>query len=95
MTIAEVCRAAADYLRDHGWCQGAMKRGDRRCLVGAIWAVVPVAVLDESPVYLALLDEAGMEPDDTLSAWNDAPGRLKRDVIDLLERTASKHEVRL
>lgn len=75
---------AAEYLRDHGWCQDrSVDQDGRACLFGSVFAV---AGKTANPLYF----EAGTK----LMArggsmyWNDLPGRTKEEVIAMLEDTA-------
>lgn len=70
---------AADYIREHGWCQGTMMSlGGQVCIFGALTAVLGGRMLSAR----AFLDKALGMP---AHWWNDAPGRTKEEVIAKLE----------
>ncbi len=65
---------------ERGWCQGAYKRNGCFCLSGALLEVdVKCFDLEYDAVRKAL------RVDGYLSTWNDAPGRTKDDVLNLLD----------
>ena len=78
--------AAADLLQAEGWVQGSMRRYGGRCVVGAISdAGCPRATAQQlNRAYNRALALAGTN----LPFWNDAPGRTKEEVINLLRRAA-------
>jgi hypothetical protein len=75
--------AAADLLREHGWCQNQyIDDKGCICLISAL-SLVPASVR----VLIMVHHAAGTNG---APAWNDAPGRTKEDVLDLLEGLAAK-----
>lgn len=68
---------AAEYIKTHGWIQGAMKRGGAVCLTGALREcdLKPGDWLIARAVYRAQEHAEG---------WNDDLGRTKQEVIDYL-----------
>ena len=72
--------AAADYIRDHGWCQHMLwDYGGRVCIYGAL-----IKVSEYPERNLGLIGGG------KVILWNNAPGRTKEEVINLLEDTAWK-----
>src|SRR5689334_7479765 len=70
-------REAARRIEEHGWCQGrATGRG--LCAWAAVKFTVPSAAFDTT--ISALESRIGMN----LITWNDAPGRTKAEVLELL-----------
>lgn len=79
---------AAQYIRDHGWCQHQlMNRHGAVCLAGA---------LESAPGWKNAQDAieavARLQPHASIwvSVWNDKPGRTKEEVIAVLEKAAKK-----
>ena len=90
---------AADYIREHGWCQNnfADERG-RCCAAGARNAVIygsPCGVREymsiEAKRESALTQAFKMESDLTMSIpeWNDIEGRTKEEVLAVFDRIAN------
>ena len=82
-----VLNEAADYIEAHGWCQHALKFRGRVCLLGALQQadcypgtgpVTAEALWRLSQVTGAI----------SLSAWNDAKGRTREQVVEALRRAA-------
>lgn len=75
---------AAEYLRDHGWCQDIWRSEDGRvCLFGSVYTVSDCLMNDGYKVATQKLARRGAS-----FAWNDVPGRTKEEVIAMLEDTA-------
>jgi hypothetical protein len=73
--------AAADLLRERGWCQNQYIDDEGRiCLMSAL-SLVPASVR-----VLVMVHHAT----NGTTTWNDIPGRTKDDVLDLLEGLAAK-----
>ena len=89
LTPEEAARAARALLVKYGWHQGSYRGTDGSfCLAGAIRYVYAFSSNFESKDDLHyrienLLDRRG-EPDPRAHPWNDAPGRTKRQVLELL-----------
>lgn len=81
--IAADVRAAAQYLRDHGWCQGDFETTDGAvCLMQAIGKAVPK---DRSPVvYRAVARYLRDECDRDLIGWNDDVAQDAGQVVAML-----------
>lgn len=77
---------AAQYIRDHGWCQGRFYDGDRVCLLGAL--IVSTQGRQEYAAAAAALYQANGPVSSDAHDWNDAPGRTKEEVIAALEQAA-------
>jgi len=83
---SEVLRNAAQYLETHGWCQHAMQYKGRVCLFGAIRAVNRCSELS---VELEITNRLRKTIRHTqVTSWNDATGRTKQEVIDVLNKAA-------
>lgn len=94
-------RAAADYLRTHGWLQDCIGSQDGpRCIGGALWSVTNLkrayelaGVLREAAGW-----QAGTFPGHQswhpMVDWNNSTGRSADEVTDLLESVALALEVR-
>jgi hypothetical protein len=73
--------AAADLLREHGWCQSQFMDDEGRiCLMSAL-SLVPASTRAIIMVHQAT---------EGVTQWNDISGRTKDDVLDLLEGLAAK-----
>jgi hypothetical protein len=73
--------AAADLLRERGWCQNQFMDDDGRiCLMSAL-SIVPASARVIMMVHLVTNDA---------TAWNDMEGRTKDDVLNLLEGLAAR-----
>lgn len=83
--VRKDAKAAADYIREHGWCQG-ITRNEKGgvCMYGAsefCGAACGGVYLDE-----AVREEIGM----CVAGWNDKPGRTKEEVLAVFDRIASE-----
>lgn len=81
---------AAQYIREHGWCQYTTETVDGRvCAMGAIYrAVSPPVSLYVSPAagpVQILGHYLGVE---FIGEWNDRPERTAEEVIAALEQAA-------
>lgn len=99
----EVLAKAAEYIGEHGWCQGrSMDEEGRVCAMGAINAVLPIPhdIRDlhaEARYLLAAavarclltkyIDNAPGR-ELTVISWNDDPSRTAEDVILAMKRAA-------
>lgn len=90
--VADVLNGAADLIERDGWVQGAYKQGSRRC---ARQALGDAANLSFPSAQWAAYHAAG----DTLAegleeqsvwAWNDAPGRTQAEVVAALQIAAER-----
>lgn len=81
--------AAAEYIRQHGWCQNQVETHDGRvCTVGAMGKVtIHKREMDCSAAAKRFVDFNKIEPG-FIGRWNDAPGRTKEEVIAALEAAA-------
>lgn len=78
-------KKAADYLREHGWCQGEMTNALGECCANG--ALLKVADHERmGAVIQAFYDVAGCR---LVVHWNDATGRTKEEVIEVFERIAN------
>jgi len=75
--------AAAQYIREHGWCQNSLRnhRGNV-CVLGAIvYAGVPI----NSPAMQKLREVIGRKE---IAAWNNSMFRTEKQVLAALEKAA-------
>lgn len=78
---------AASILRRDGWCQGQYRKGDKSCLVSAVYRATHYAEpWEDDNGYWGALYQATGSSMGLLSNWNDQPGRTQEEVIELLER---------
>ena len=86
---------AAQYIREHGWCQGTISTDDGRvCAIGALSAAYEAAfhhrgceIATTAMEHLdATLARKGHLPD--IVKFNDAPGRTAEDVALAMEECA-------
>jgi hypothetical protein len=75
----------ADLIETNGWCQGNLKnRQGNFCIVGAHLELSWRRRAVSNQAFAALKRRLG----DNISLWNDAPGRTKEEVIELIRRAA-------
>lgn len=82
--VADVLEAAADYIEEHGWCQGHYWDGTDAgavCIQGALSAI---------PGRIHTANRALAREDGVVTRWNDTPGREQWEVDQLLRTTAKK-----
>ena len=77
MTIIINTSPAADYIKTHGWTQGAMERAGAVCLTGALRACSP------QPGDW-LIARAVYRAQEHAENWNDAAGRTEAEVTEYL-----------
>jgi hypothetical protein len=83
---------AAQYIREHGWCQHRMEDTDGRvCLVGAIKRTLGMS-LDSLVFGIEFNKMDTFIGDKDLGGWNDNPSRTKEEVIAALEGAAKRGE---
>ena len=85
---------AAQYIREHGWCQNTVSTKDGRvCAVGAIGAAYEAAFHDKG-CGIAITAMEHLDRHLSISGpwsipkWNDAPGRTAEDVVAAMEEAA-------
>ncbi len=90
MTTAEVLDRAADYIEQHGWCQGEFSKNGAVCVSGAISRVLGVEFYRaDNRVYDAKNAFARhLKSDDPPCVWNDEDGRTQEEVIATLREAA-------
>lgn len=97
LQMARDFRASADYLRAHGWQQGAFGKPEGpRCMAGSILSVTGKSCVALDRIYVATLgfNVDGWEGPGQMGTWNDEPERTLEEVLDRLESTALALEVR-
>ncbi len=78
---------AADYIEEHGWCQGELRdEMGQVCILGAI-ASIPDPE-DWEPRSVALKALRAITGSPFPDNWNDAPGRTKEEVIAAFRNAA-------
>ena len=95
-------KAAADYIREHGWCQGDFSVADGSCcaagarnaaIYGDPFRIKCGRTLEQgrrrSDLTSAFVIEAGIPCDTTIPEWNDTPGRTKEEVLAVFDRIAN------
>jgi hypothetical protein len=87
-TISSVCLQAAEILREKGWVQNVMHSDQGHCMVGALEAATRGNFNFRWTVQNAVNRHLGRDNGDTLTVWNDMPGRTREEVIAALEATA-------
>lgn len=95
--VAATLEAAADYIDEHGWCQGGStgrrKRGHLQptaCVVGAIGQLAFSKGLNWKPLVYGVATRAVRSEVGAIGEWNDTPGREEWEVTELLRSTAKK-----
>lgn len=86
---------AAQYIRDHGWCQHNSTAPDgsgRVCAVGALGYVAAEYGYDyiHSPDYHTAFQKLQLELSTSIPHWNDQPSRTKEEVIAAFEQAARR-----
>lgn len=86
--VADHLEAAADLIEQRGWTQGALCRGDARCILGAQLLLVQLGHSTAETARAAarrLAEALGGRPQD----FNDARARTKEQVVGVLRRAAA------
>jgi hypothetical protein len=87
--VAATLDAVADYIEEHGWCQGLF--ADAGGAVCADRALRAVSYGDELANARAVLHAAlSTDGDVGLPQWNDMPGRQVPEVLNLFRTTANE-----
>lgn len=96
--VKKDARAAADYIREHGWCQydEINERGEV-CMNGAMFMAcgyeAPFSAEADTPgraLYDACLIVSGLGLGGALGCkFNDTPGRTKEEVLAVFDRIAN------
>jgi hypothetical protein len=92
--VKKDAKAAADYIREHGWIQGRYfenmpnldgTKGNGACCVhGAMMKATNVNTCG-TPLRYAFAREI----DRDIVAWNDTPGRTKEEVLAVFDKIAN------
>jgi hypothetical protein len=84
--MGDVLLSAADYLEEHGWCQGVnQKPGGAVCPEQAIL----VAAGGDLAIWgAAINDLAAHLKEYSVTKWNDTRGRTKAEVIEAMRGAA-------
>jgi hypothetical protein len=102
LQIARDLRAAAGYLKEHGWLRGAWAGPNGGHCMGHALVQVAEGLGPRVEAATAALGfrkftwvpGCTLDGDDCLTAWNDNLGRTVDEVLDRLESTALALEVR-
>lgn len=99
---ARILREAADYIREHGWCQDSLSSPSGRvCAIGAIKSVTMPDIRDgwaddarhTTVVFGRFVYRRYNDVDWSgfghVPDWNDTPGRTKEEVISALNDCAA------
>lgn len=78
---------AAQYIRDHGWCQNELRNlSGNVCMVGSIlFSNLQQCRNEIDPAKSRVMAHLG---NSSISRWNDTPGRTKEEVIAVMETVA-------
>lgn len=102
MSVSEDARKMKAYIEEHGWiaCDYFTASTGAACIVGAMNMVRYDNAFQESdssyasnaddPTYVAMANYLDVHY--VGNDWNDAPGRTKEEVLEMLENVAIKHE---
>jgi hypothetical protein len=90
--VGKMILKAADWLEEHGWCQGWMDddRG-RSCAMGAVWNVTK-----DMKIYVVAARRIGRAASidygspSSVVRWNDKPGRTAEEVMAIMRHAASQ-----
>lgn len=84
--VKEDAKAAAEYMREHGWCQGTLQNEQGQCCAnGAMDKAIP-SVTRFIDVQNAFYRELGIK---SVTDWNDKPGRTQEEVLAVFDRIAN------
>jgi hypothetical protein len=92
-TTADVLRAAARYIEEHGWYPGDPSGGAITCLFTGIGSVEPPGDR-RLAAYDAVYAVIGGRTYSDIFDWNDTPGRTRDEVLAALRAAADASEVR-
>jgi hypothetical protein len=82
ITPRQVCKRAAEIIRERGWCQHRFESSDGRvCLTTALAKSCTEYGVELSFVYPLVKEAAEGQ---RLTQWNDRPWRTKLDTLALL-----------
>jgi hypothetical protein len=87
--ITEVLLGAADYIEQHGWCQGMGRNGEAVCVAVALKIVAGyrIFIAEEAGRRLARSLGIGLYRY-SIPCWNDEPGRTQVEVVEALRNVA-------
>ncbi len=83
--VRKDAKAAADYIREHGWCQGTFVNKNGCVCAGG--AINRACIRDSHLLYDAFDSEIGTT---NTFGWNDTPGRTKEEVLAVFDKIASE-----
>lgn len=81
--VSKTLLDAADYIEEHGWCQEFMWADGRVCALGAILIAKGTGLSGPRDRLMAFLKNP-----ESITKWNDAPGRTKDEVVSALREAA-------
>lgn len=91
MNVSQICSNARAEIVRHGWAQKDQQPG--YCILQALYMVAPPTTEGFLAASQAIKDTLGVDRTFRLDHWNDAPERTKREVLDVLQRTAIRTDV--
>jgi hypothetical protein len=81
--------AAADYIEEHGWCQGRPYLGESACVIGAVNIVTNGDKrLFETDRLRHAMERVHKTLGGSAISWNDNPTRTKEEVVSALRKAA-------
>lgn len=75
----------ARHRLDQGWCQLSMRQRGSVCMIGSLAIHEYDRFVDAERLLLDAIRDLGY-PQSSVAAFNDAPSRTKRDVLDVFDR---------
>jgi hypothetical protein len=91
--VRKDARAAAEYIREHGWIQGNLFDGKKCCAIGACWKgtdrwgdTEDQHFAKDFHLFKAMVDVIG---NGGVARWNDTPGRTKEEVLAVFDKIAN------
>lgn len=83
----------SDMIREGGWCQFALDKGTKHCILGAL---LNSSACGQGGLTLWYLEiQTVLETDRFLTGWNNAPERTAEEVIAVLEETERRLGLRM
>lgn len=90
LSTATALRQAADLLVRDGWCQGSRRGPNGERFVSAAINRAPLTV--RAAAFDAMYRRIWATGPQSLSDWNDQPGRTQDEVVDTLRSVADEIE---
>lgn len=90
LRAAKACRSAASLLEKEGWVQNKWVSDEGRCISFAVYQANPRMTISDRQFAIDELQKS--INGESIVRFNDAPGRTKEQVLDLLRNTAKRLE---